>query len=104
MSFPLKSLALSAFAALLLSVPAFSQVSGVEGIVKDETGKPLKDAVVNFDRTDIKGHYTVKSDKKGHYGHYGLPLGTYNVSVLVDGKVRDTAGNVKTSPGDPKTI
>jgi len=100
----MKSLALSAFAALLLSVPAFSQVSGVEGIVKDETGKPLKDAVVNFDRTDIKGHYTVKSDKKGHYGHYGLPLGTYTIAVVVDGKVRDTANNVRTSPGDPKTI
>jgi len=104
MSFPMKSLVLSGLTALLLSIPAFSQVSAVEGIVKDEQGKLLPNAVINFDRTDIKGHYPTKTDKKGHYGHYGLPLGTYTVTVVVDGKVRDTANNVKTSLGDPKTI
>jgi len=100
----LKSITFSAFAAALLSLPAMAQTSAVEGIVKDETGKPLVGAVVTFDRTDIKGQYKVKSDKKGHYGHYGLPLGTYNITVTVDGKDRDKATNFRTGMGDPKTL
>jgi len=103
MSF-LKSLTLSAFALALFSLPALAQTSAVEGIVKDETGKPLQGAVVTFDRTDIKGKYTVKTDKKGHYGHYGLPLGTYNITVTVDGKERDKASGFRTGLGDPKTL
>lgn len=101
MSFRLKSLLLSLFAALLLAVPAFSQVTGVEGVVKGPDGKPIKDAVVTFERTDIKGHYTVKTDKKGHFGHYGLPLGTYNVTVAVDGKTVDGINGLRTKLGDP---
>jgi tetratricopeptide (TPR) repeat protein len=104
MSVHLKSLIFAAGAFLLLSLPAFSQVTGVEGIVKDQDGKPVQGAVINFDRTDIKGHYTVKSDKKGHFGHYGLPMGTFNITVAIDGQVRDTASNFRTSPGDPKTL
>ena len=101
MSFRLKSLLLSLFATLLLAIPAFSQVTGVEGVVKSPDGQPVKGAVVNFDRTDIKGHYTVKTDKKGHYGHYGLPYGTYNVTVVVDGKTVDGINGLKTKLGDP---
>ncbi|HKD06702.1 MAG TPA: tetratricopeptide repeat protein [Bryobacteraceae bacterium] len=104
MSSHLKSFILSAFAVLLASVPAFSQVTGVEGYVKDENGKPLQGAVINFDRTDIKGHYPVKSDKKGHYGHYGLPNGVYTVTVVVDGKTRDTVNGFHTGFGDPKQL
>jgi tetratricopeptide (TPR) repeat protein len=101
MSFPLKSLALSGLALLFLSLPAFSQTSTIEGIVKDPDGKPLVGAVVNIDRTDIKAHYPLKTDKKGHYGHYGLPFGgTYDVTVVVDGQVRDFVKNVRTK-GDP---
>lgn len=101
MSFQLKPLALSSFALLLLSLPAFSQTSQVEGEVKGADGKPVANAVVKFDRTDIKGSYTVKTDKKGHFGHYGLPLGTYDVSIVVDGQVKDTLRGVRTKLGDP---
>jgi tetratricopeptide (TPR) repeat protein len=104
MSSHLKSFILSAFAVLLASVPAISQVTGVEGYVKDENGKPLANAVINFDRSDIKGHYPVKSDKKGHYGHYGLPNGVYTVTVVVDGKTRDTVSGFHTGFGDPKQL
>jgi Flp pilus assembly protein TadD len=97
MSTRLKSLLLSAFALLLLSLPAFGQMTAIEGDVKGADGKPLQGAVVKFDRTDIKGNYSVKTDKKGHYGHYGLPSGTYDVSVLVDGKVVDGMKGVRTN-------
>jgi len=104
MSFPLKSLALSGLALLFLSLPAFSQTSTIEGTVKDPDGKPLVGAVVNIDRTDIKAHYALKTDKKGHYGHYGLPYGgTYDVSVVVDGQTRDFVKGVHTG-GDSKPV
>jgi tetratricopeptide (TPR) repeat protein len=104
MSSQLKSLIFPAFALLLASLPAFSQVTGVNGVVKDETGKPVVGAVVTFERTDIKGHYEVKTKKKGDYGHYGLPMGTFDVSVSIDGKVRDTMKGFKTRPGDAAVL
>lgn len=104
MSFAWKSPApagLISFSLLLLSLPAFAQTTTIEGIVKDPDGKPIQGAIVKMERTDIKGEYQVKTDKKGHYGHYGLPMGTYNISVLVDGQVKDLLNNVRTTPAMP---
>jgi tetratricopeptide (TPR) repeat protein len=81
-----------------------AQTSSIEGVVKGEDGQPLKDALVNIDRKDIKGHYQVKTKKKGDYFHAGLPLGTYKISVVVDGKERDSVDNVKTRLGDPLPV
>jgi tetratricopeptide (TPR) repeat protein len=90
------------FAGLFLcGVAAFAQTSSISGEVKDEDGKPLKDAWIKIERTDIKGNYKVKTNKKGEYFHAGLPLGTYNVSLEVDGKVRDQMKGVRTKLGDP---
>jgi len=100
MSFRLKSLALASFASLLLSLPAFSQTTAVEGLVKGPDGKPIVGAEVQFNRVDVKGSYKVKTDKKGHYGHYGLPIGNYKVAVLVDGQVRDEYSGVRTRLGE----
>ena len=96
--------ALPLLGALLFSVAAFAQTSSLEGEVKGEDGQGLKGALITIDRKDIKGHYQVKTDKKGHYFHAGLPLGTYRVAVQVDGKERDFVDNVRTSLGDPKDI
>ena len=60
--------------------------------------------MIKFDRTDIKGTYQVKTDKKGHYGHYGLPLGTFDVSVIIDGQVRDTMHGVRPKLGEPAEV
>jgi tetratricopeptide (TPR) repeat protein len=104
MSTKLKNIALSAAAFLILAGTASAQVSAVEGIVKDDTGKPIVGAVVHIERKDIKGNYTTKTDKKGHYGHYGLPLGNYKLTLEVDGKPVDTVDNVRTKLGDPLVI
>lgn len=100
----LRTLALSAAGFLFLASAAFAQVSSLEGDVKGEDGAPLKGALVKIDRKDIKGHYQVKSDKKGHYFHTGLPLGTYKLSLEVDGKDVDFVDNVRTKLGDSTVI
>ncbi len=104
MSLQLKSLVLSGFAFALFSLPAFAQTTIIEGIVKDPAGKPIPGAVVKIERTDIKGSYPVKTDKKGHYGHYGLPMGKFDVSVLVDGQLKDETKGVSTTSGMPVTL
>jgi tetratricopeptide (TPR) repeat protein len=100
MLFRLKNLALCLGALILFAAAAKAQTSIVEGKVIGADGNPVQGAVVKFERTDIKGHYEVKTDKKGHYGHYGLPLGTYNITCEMDGKVVDRINGVKTKLGD----
>src|SRR5712692_2993459 len=77
------------------SFAASAQTSSLAGEVKGEDGQPLKDAWIKIERTDIKGNYKVKTNKKGEYFHAGLPLGTYDVMLEVDGQVRDQVKNIQ---------
>ena len=97
---------LAVLAACFLGVAAVApaQVSGIEGNVKGPDGSPVVGAIIKIERKDIKGNYNVKTDKKGHYGHYGLPLGTYRLILEVDGKDVDKVDNVRTRLGDPLSI
>lgn len=86
---------------LLLAGAAMAQTSSLEGDVRGEDGQPLKGALIKIERTDIKGSYKVKTDKKGHYFHAGLPLGTYKIILEVDGKDADFIDKVRSRLGDP---
>lgn len=84
-------------ASLLFSAICWGQTTAITGDVKGVDGKPVKGAVIKIVRTDIKGNYTVKTDKKGHYYYGGLGLGKYNVTVQVDGKDVDAVQGVDTT-------
>jgi tetratricopeptide (TPR) repeat protein len=88
----------------LFCASAWGQTGSLSGDVKGEDGKGLQGALIKIDRTDIKGSYKVKTDKKGHYFHAGLPLGTYNVTLEVDGKDVDHVNGVRTKLGDEVPI
>jgi tetratricopeptide (TPR) repeat protein len=81
-----------------------AQTGAIEGDVKGEDGNPMKGAQIRILRKDIKGNYAVKTDKKGHFFHTGLPLGMYKVWVEVDGKEVDSMDNVRTRLGDPVEV
>jgi len=85
---------------LFTACMSWAQTATLQGDVKGADGQPLKGAVIVLDRTDIKGHYQVKSDKHGHWLYTGLPMGTYNISCTVDGKVVDSVKGVKGGYGD----
>jgi Tfp pilus assembly protein PilF len=85
----------------LLVGGAWAQTTSLEGDVKGADGQPLKGALVKIERKDIRGNYKVKTDKKGHYFHAGLPIGIYKITVEVDGKDADGMDNVRTRLGDP---
>lgn len=86
--------------ALLFSTAGFAQLTAINGDVKGVDGKPVVGAMVKIDRTDQKGSYKVKTDKKGHYYYGGLGLGVWTVTIEVDGKDVDQMKAVNTQHGD----
>lgn len=100
----LSKLAMIAAPFVLLAGGAWAQTTSFEGEVKGEDGQALKGALIKIERTDIKGNYKVKTDKKGRYFHAGLPIGTYNITCEVDGRDRDTVKGVRSRLGDPTPI
>jgi Tfp pilus assembly protein PilF len=96
----IRTLAIPAGMALLAFV-SLAQITGIEGVVKGEDGKPLQGAIVKIHRTDIKGEYASKpTDKKGHYIYNGLPYGKYDLTVWLSDKQLDELKGVQTRPGD----
>ena len=100
----LRNLVLTAAGLLLFAFSALAQTGSMEGDIKGPDGKPMLATMVKIDRTDIKAHYQVKTDKKGHYFHAGLPIGKYNVAVEVNGKDVPIAQNVPLRGGDPTNV
>ena len=74
---------------------ASAQTGAVLGKITGRDGNPYKGALVRIERIEIRGNYKVKSNKKGKYYHGGLPLGTYNVSVEIDGRIVDKVQNAR---------
>lgn len=83
---------------------AWAQTGGIEGKVTGADGQPIKGATIKFQREDIRGNYKVNTDEKGHYLYVGLPLGTYRVSVEIDGKEVDFVDKAKNKFGDTTTV
>jgi tetratricopeptide (TPR) repeat protein len=71
----------------LATLTATAQTGRLEGdVVKAGTKEPIVGAEVQIERTDIKGSYPVKTDKKGHFLHAGVPyVGAYIVMVSAPG-------------------
>lgn len=68
------------------SISAVAQVGELRGTVMmkqaDGTKVPLADAQIDVFRTDIKGEYKTKTNKKGEFVFAGIPfVGTYVVSA-----------------------
>jgi tetratricopeptide (TPR) repeat protein len=100
----LRNAAFAAVGLALLALVSYAQVATVEGDVKGTDGKPVVGAIIKLHRTDIKWDSQTKTDKKGHYIHAGVPLGTYEISCVVDGNVVDKVSGVKTTLGDHPPI
>lgn len=101
--------------AMILAMNIYAQTTHIEGTVKlkgeDGIAKPVPDATVDIYRTDIKGQWTVKTDKNGLYRRLGMPLtGTFLVVVSAPGATPTFINNIRlaatntvdviVSPGD----
>src|SRR5262245_25642204 len=87
----------------IASLTAMAQTGRLEGdVVKADTKEPVVGAEVQIERTDIKGSYPVKTDKKGHFLHAGVPyVGTFTIIVSAPGCQPDFIQNVKGSNSEP---
>jgi tetratricopeptide (TPR) repeat protein len=87
----------------IASLTATAQTGRLEGdVAKADTKEPIVGAEVQIERTDIKGSYPVKTDKKGHFLHAGVPyVGTYTIIVSAPGCQPDFVQNVKGSQSEP---
>src|ERR1700675_3295382 len=95
----IKCRALAVLSLLALAAFAWAQsgTSFLEGNALGKDGKPLVGALVKIERTDVKGTYQVKTDKKGKWFHAGLPLGgSFTISLIIDGKAVDAVQGIKT--------
>jgi tetratricopeptide (TPR) repeat protein len=99
-----RNFVVAAAGAFLLALTSYAQITAIEGDVKGPDGNPAVKAVVKITRTDIKGNYKCDTNKKGHYFYNGLPLGTYNIVVEIDGKEMDKVNGVRTKLGDPTPV
>ncbi|HEV3202427.1 MAG TPA: tetratricopeptide repeat protein, partial [Bryobacteraceae bacterium] len=98
------NLALVAAGMVFLACTSLAQVVPIEGTVKGADGKPIQGAVIKITRTDIRGEYPAKTDKKGHYINIGVPIGgTFNVALFIDGKQVDVVNGVRTG-GEMKPV
>jgi tetratricopeptide (TPR) repeat protein len=98
MSLPFKPSTLAAIAALVCSVPGFSQVF-VQGVVKGPDGKAIQGAIVQFENVEMANKVTAKTDKKGHY-IYSMKPASYVVTVTVDGQLRAKLNNFQAGATD----
>ena len=79
----------------MLFVASASAASSVlQGIVKDANGHPIQGADIRIE-TKNSGRLltTVKTDANGRYSLEGLPLGNYQVTLVVNGAVKTSINN-----------
>jgi hypothetical protein len=91
-----KSLILSLVGLLLITFRAAAGTS-VEGVVKDPTGGPIKAADVRIEAKNLSK--IVRTDARGHYICDGLGVGTYKVTLVVNGQVKASILDAKTQAG-----
>jgi hypothetical protein len=95
----IQSRALAVVGSLAFAAFAWAQsgTSYIEGTAVGQDGKPLIGAIVKIERTDVKGNYQVKTDKKGKWFHAGLPLGgSFTIHLFVNDKEADVVQGIKT--------
>jgi tetratricopeptide (TPR) repeat protein len=101
--FPALRRALIALILTTIAGTAAAQGSRVVGIVKDDTGQPIKGATVSLENPDaIPRNFTATSDDRGRFAIIGLKSGEWSIVAQAPGFVAD-AGRVVVRVAAPAT-
>src|SRR5438270_6397432 len=95
------------FAALMISATAAwaeAPSSSLEGIVKDSKGQVVGGAEIHAQAKDGGTKKIVRSDAKGHYVCTGLPVGTYEVILFVNGATKASINNTTIVANKPTQL
>jgi hypothetical protein len=98
----LKSLGIGLIGLFVLAFSAWAGTPALEGVVKDPAGRPIKGADVRIEAKNFSK--IVKTDASGHYISDGLAVGTYRVTLVVNGSVKASIMNAKTQLGKPTQL
>lgn len=98
----LKSVGIGLIGLFVLAFSAWAGTPALEGVVKDPTGRPIKGADVRIEAKNFSK--IVKTDASGHYISDGLAVGTYKVTLVVNGSVKASIMNAKTQLGKPTQL
>lgn len=82
------------------ALPALAQTGSVRGFIKDEAGKPVVGAVLEFENLENGRKLTLKTDKGGNFFSIGVPIGTYKLTATQDGKPIWGAAKYPVAGGD----
>lgn len=86
-------------ALISMSATVQATTTAIEGVVQGPKGHLICGAEVRIEATGgSRWNKVVKTDATGHYVYAALSAGTYRVSLTVNGSVRASINNVKTSP------
>ncbi len=92
-------------ATIAAGVPASAQTGGVTGKVTLQDGSVCVGCHVIIERTEIKGIYKTKTNKKGEYIYIGLPLGNYKITLeSPTGQTLFYFNNKHLEMGDPTEV
>ena len=92
-----KHMSLITLLALLLGLSAtlWAQMNiAVRGAVKGQDGKPLAGAIVELFDSETGKKYDLKTNANGEYSSIGVAMGTYDYTLLKDGKPLDKLNKV----------
>lgn len=76
----------------------------LEGDVKDAKGQPVAGAEVHLRGNDGSGERIVRTDQNGHYVCPKLPQTDYEVVLFVNGAIKASINNTKTSATQPTQL
>ena len=97
-----KSLILSLVGVLLVTFSVFAGTSVLEGVVKDATGRPIKGADVRIEAKNFSK--ILKTDASGRYVTDVLAVGTYQVTLVINGQVKASIRDAKTQVNKPTQV
>jgi tetratricopeptide (TPR) repeat protein len=100
-----KSVMLLALLFAMSAVPLWADLTGtVKGVVKDQSGKPMDGATIELVNTDTGRKYELKTNSKGEYQSIGIAPGTYDMTLVKDGKALDKVSKVPIAPADEPRV
>ena len=101
----LKPLGVGFIGLFVLTFSAWAGTSALEGVVKDPGGRPIKGADVRIEaKNGTNFSKIVKTDSNGHYISDALAVGTYKITLVVNGSVKASIINAKTKAGNPTQL